>query len=327
VTQRRRTGVCTKDSAHARRWLQAFRRWTWLIGLPALLGACAANGDFGRVKPEFVLDDTHAWLGPEAVSRYGGPFSVFPLTDDERTLRDLAFALIEPAYDRQRWYEIVSEYGVRRFFQRDWLTYVPDAYERQLMGSEFRSANARYAKLNDDIRNDVLRIPPFFVVARRVVDMDDKRAKSLAHVGTVSPRDQRNAIARNAENALVIAWVQCSLSERAGSYRYALEHLVVATPAPNAVDVERSLTLLQNTIVNTHLLDEPNICVAPMAPLSLAPVAPGPVLSGPVLSGPVGPSPAGPSPVAPSPVAVVPEAPPPQAAMPEPPVARVVVSK
>jgi hypothetical protein len=315
VTQRRRTGVCTKDSAHARRWLQAFRRWTWLIGLPALLGACAANGDFGRVKPEFVLDDTHAWLGPEAVSRYGGPFSVFPLTDDERTLRDLAFALIEPAYDRQRWYEIVSEYGVRRFFQRDWLTYVPDAYERQLMGSEFRSANARYAKLNDDIRNDVLRIPPFFAVARRVVDMDDKRAKSLTHVGSVSPRDQRNAIARNAENALVIAWVQCSLSERAGSYRYALEHLVVATPAPTAVEVERSLTLMQNTIVNAHLLDEPSICVAPMAPLSLTPVAPAPVLSGPV------------APVAPGPVAVLPEAPPPQAAMPEPPVARVVVSK
>jgi hypothetical protein len=323
LTQRQRADVRTQASAHPRRRSRAFRRCKWLIvGLPAVLGACAANGDFGRVKPEFVLDDTHAWLGTEAVSRYGGPFSVFPLTDDERTLRDLAFALIEPAYDRQRWYEIVSEYGVRRFFQRNWLTSVPDAYERQLMGSEYRSANARYAKLNDDVRNDALRIPPFFVVARRVVDMDDKRAKSLAQVGSVSPRDQRNAIARNAENALVIAWVQCSLSERAGSYRYALEHLVVATPAPTAVEVERSLTLMQNTIVSTHLLDEPSICAAPMAPLSLAPVAPSPIAPS-----PIAPSPIATSPAVSSPAAALPQSPSPQAAMPEAPVARVVVSK
>lgn len=259
------------------------RGWRWLtILVPAFLGACA-DGDFGRIKPELVLDDTHAWLGTEAVNRNGGPFSVFPLTDEERLLRDLGYPLIEPPYDRQRWYSIVGEYGARRFVQRDWLTFRLEAYERQLMTTAYRSSTARYSKLNEDIRNDITRMDPFFGVARRVLDMDDKRGKSLSYVGGLSPREQNNAIARIAENALIVAWVQCSLGQRAASYRYTLEHLVISTPTPVALDVERSLTLMQTSIANKHLLDEPNVCgeapgavsIAPnpLAPNAIAPMA------------------------------------------------------
>jgi hypothetical protein len=249
--------------------------------VPVLLGACAANGDFDRPKPEFVLDDTHAWLGTEAVYRNGGPFSVFPLTDEERLLRDLAYPLIEPPYDRQRWFSIIDEYGVRRFVQREWLTFSLDAYERQLMATAYRSANARYTKLNEDIRNDVVRMEPFFGVARRVLDMDDKRAKSLPHIGGLNPREQNSAVARNAENALIVAWVQCSLSQRAASYRYTLEHLVISTPTQVAVDVERSITLMLTSIANKHLLDEPNICSEGPGPIALAPAAIGPMAAAP----------------------------------------------
>jgi hypothetical protein len=258
---------------------RSFRaRWRWLaIVVPAFLGACGIEGDFGRIAPERVADDTHGWLGTEAVYRNGGPFSVFPLTDQERLLRDLGYPLIEPPYDRQRWYSIVGEYGLRRFFQREWLTFKLDAYERQLMTTAYRSANARYSKLNEDIRNDVVRMEPFFGVARYVLDMDDKRGKSLSHVGGLSPREQNNAIARIAENALIVAWVQCSLSQRAASYRYTLEHLVISTPTPVALDVERSLTLMQTNIANKHLLDEPNVCSEGPGPVALVPnaLAPG----------------------------------------------------
>jgi hypothetical protein len=266
---------------------RSFRGWRWSVVLvPGLLGACAVDGDFGRIKPELVADDTHAWLGTEAVYRYGGPFSVFPLTDEERLLRDLGYPLIEAPYDRQRWYSIVNEYGVRRFFQREWLTFTLDAYERQLMATAYRSANARYSKLNEDIRNDVVRMGPFFGVARHVLDMDDKRGKSLSHIGGLPPREQNNAIARIAENALIIAWVQCSLGQRAASYRYTLEHLVISTPTPVAVDVERSLTLMQTNIANKHLLDEPNICGEGVGPISLAPLAVGPGSVAPLAAAP-----------------------------------------
>jgi len=241
-----------------------------IIAMPTLLGACA-NGDFDRIKPQYVLDDMHAWLGTEAAYRHDGAFSVFPLTDEERSLRDLAFPLIEPPYDRQRWYSIVNEYGATRFVKRDWLTFVSDAYERHLMTTAYRSSNARYAKLNEDIRNDIDRIEPFFVVARHVLDMDARRQKSLSYVGGLTPREHNNAIARNYENALIISWVQCSLSQRAESYRYALEHLLVSTPTPVAVDVDRSLTLMQASIRNRHLLDEPNVCGAAPAGVAQAP--------------------------------------------------------
>ena len=46
----------------------------------------------------------------------------------------------------------------------------------------------------------------------------------------------------------IIEWVCLSLKERAASYRYALERLVIRTPSSNAVEVERSLTLLQTRI-------------------------------------------------------------------------------
>jgi len=241
--------------------------------MPTLLGACA-NGDFDRIKPQYVLDDMHAWLGTEAAYRHDGAFSVFPLTDEERSLRDLAFPLIEPPYDRQRWYNIVNEYGATRFVKRDWLTFVSDAYERHLMTTAYRSSNARYAKLNEDIRNDIDRVEPFFVVARHVLDMDARRQKSLTYVGGLTPREHNNAIARNYENALIISWVQCSLSQRAESYRYALEHLLVSTPTPVAVDVDRSLTQMQAAIRNRHLLDEPNVCGPPPAGVAQSQVQP-----------------------------------------------------
>jgi hypothetical protein len=247
----------------------------WLFALLPLFLVTCAEGDFDRIKPELVADDTHAWLGPAADYRYGGQFSTFELTDDERTLRDLAYPLIEPPFDRHRWYSIVGEYGVRRFVQPDWLNFVLERYQQELMITPYRSANARYNKLNEDVRNDVIRLGPFFQVARRVLDMDDKRAKSLAYVGGLKPREYNNAMSRNSENALVIAWVQCSLSQRAAAYQYALEHLVVSTPSAVSVDVQRSVALLQTSIAENHVINEPNICAGvPVASAQLGGSAP-----------------------------------------------------
>src|SRR5450631_1421672 len=78
----------------------------WLVATLAgatLLGGCALNGDFGRLRSDLVTDDMHAWVGRDAVASIGGKPSDFLLTDNERRLRDLAYALIQPAYDRNRW--------------------------------------------------------------------------------------------------------------------------------------------------------------------------------------------------------------------------------
>ena len=78
----------------------------------ALLTGCGTNGDFGRVRPTLVNDDIHAWMGPAAAR---GPATNLPwrhqLTDEERMLRDLAYPLIEPPYDRNKWYSVIGEIG------------------------------------------------------------------------------------------------------------------------------------------------------------------------------------------------------------------------
>jgi hypothetical protein len=169
-----------------------------------MVDARAAEGDFGRIRRSLVFDDIHAWLGGAAANAAGEPASAFPLTDDERLLRDLAYPLIEPPYDRNRWYSILNEYGLTGAFGRGWFSFDVAAYYGQLLWWSHRSANARHAALNDDIRNDIVRIAPFFLLAQQVLDIDAKREKSLAYVSTLTNFEVVNARARNAENALIV---------------------------------------------------------------------------------------------------------------------------
>ncbi len=221
-----------------------------LVGCP--------NGDFGRVRPGLVTDEIHAWVGRDAARAVGAPISLYPLTDDELLLRDYAYQLIEPAYDRQRWYSVIGEWGLTGYFRPEWWRCDPTAYAAWLMNTYFRSEIALYARLNDDIRNDVLRIEQLVPVARRVLDMDRKREQSLAYVAVLSGPEIANARARIGENILVVGWVQQSLAERIASYRFALERLIVATPSPAAVEAERSLTFLQARMAESVLVAPPN---------------------------------------------------------------------
>ena len=246
-----------------------------LLGL-AVLPGCTSVADFGRLRDSLVTDDIHAWVGRDAARSAGAPISQYHLTDDERTLRDLAFPLIEPPYNRERWDAVVYEYGVNRYFRRDLWVFDATAYYRNLQGTFHRSTAARYNQLIDDIRNDIVRIEPFFEVARRVVDLDQRRDKSMQYVSSLTPPERLNAVARIGENTLTVAWVHHSLTERCASYRFALDHLVVAEPEAIAAEAEQALTQLQQQIGSNQIVPAPRFAAA--APVHLAahaaPVAP-----------------------------------------------------
>jgi hypothetical protein len=259
---------CNDDSSEHEVTLGGVMRIVVLIGMQALVAGCALNGDFDRVRPELVTDNMHAWVGSAARKPYGVPPSAYPLTDEERQLRDFAYQLIEPPYERNRWYSVLNEYGLNRKFQPDWYAFDVSAYSRQLMTKPYRSSTARYVTLDDDIRNDVTRLEPFFLLARRIVETDRRREASRAMIAL--PEDAPGSSqARVAENTLIIAWVQQALADRIISYRYALERLVVATPTPMATEVERSLVLLaqrtaDNQVVPIAMLQLPVRRVAPV---------------------------------------------------------------
>ena len=150
----------------------AWRRHVLVFASLGLLSACA-NSDFGEVNPVLVTDGIHDWIGRDR-SANPVPPSKFEYTDDERALRDNAYPLIEPPFDRQQWYSVAGEYGLIRFNIADYRKY----YDR-LVSDWHRSPSSRYAKLIDDIRNDTTRLSQFFETAGRVMDIDQKRQKSL----------------------------------------------------------------------------------------------------------------------------------------------------
>jgi hypothetical protein len=208
------------------------------------------NGDFGRLRPELVTDDTHSWIGRDAVASIGAPMSQYPLTDDERRLRDLAYPLIAPPYGRQRLDNAFREYGLRPWAKRA-VPFDRTAYWRKLAEFSRRSEASAYAQLATDARNDVDMIEPFFEVAGRVLDMDRRRTISLSHVSHLNEAEYGNAISRNNENAAVVGWVCRTIGEREAAYRYALERLVIAAPSPAAADADRTLNLL-NLRISQH---------------------------------------------------------------------------
>jgi len=221
------------------------RRSVLIIAALSLLGGCGtSNGDFGEVQSYLVNDGVHDWVGPYAGAERKG--SGFELTDDERQLRDLAYPLIEAPYDRQQWYSVAGEYGLFRpprgpAFDRT-------AYAKRLLSANDRSPSARYARLSDDINNDIARMPQFFETAGRVLEMDQKRRKSLSFVSALSPAERNNAELRMRENASIVALAREKLTKRAASYHYALERLVITTPSPQAAEVDRAIGRMQAEI-------------------------------------------------------------------------------
>lgn len=226
----------------------------------------AADGDFGRSRSIPLFADVHRWLGVEehrwvgreAVQSMGEQPSGYLLTEDERLLRDLAYPFIEPPGRRPLWVHVFGEYVPFPAPWRQEPRFDRSAYGRMLLAESRAAFNSRYMQLNLDIRNDVTRIDPFATVAARVIDMDGKRRASMAYVSDLSEQERQDAHARMRENVLIVQWVQQCLQRRISSYRWALEHLVIAGPDPMAVDVERSLMLL------SAQAGDPRLNVAPI---------------------------------------------------------------
>jgi len=224
-----------------------------------LVSGCGLYGDFDRVRPSLATDEAHARIARDAITRSGGKPSDFPLTDDERQLRDLGRAIIPPPNDRNRWGTVFRDYvlddiGLDFALERspkgkpEPVKFDRAAYWKDLHEDERRSEASAYAKLIADAREDVIRIEPFFAIAARVADMDRKREAFLTQASSSNAAERSNARSRNQENIAIVIRVCRALGERMLTYNYALERMVIRAPSPLAADSERSLALLHARI-------------------------------------------------------------------------------
>lgn len=225
------------------------------LAMALLAGGCGLYGDFDRVRPSLATDEVHDRIARDAIVRSGGKPSDFPLSDEERQMRDLGRAIIPPPNDSYRWETVfrdyvLDEYGLDRSSKDRPAPVKFDraAYWTYLHENERRSETSAYATLMADARNDVVRIEPFFAIASRVADMDRKRDAFLAQASSSSAAERANARRRNNENVAIVIRVCRALGERMTAYSYALERLVIRAPSPMAVDGERALALLHARI-------------------------------------------------------------------------------
>jgi hypothetical protein len=211
--------------------------------LAAGLAACVETGDFGRPKKS-VWNDAIATAGSISAAQRGEPVSSYGLTDDEEEMRNRAWRFLEPAHERAWFERAVAEIVASRIAPASAFVADYTAYHRALLSADPRSPASSYRRLSEDAMADARLIEPFTRVAARVLAADAVRLRSLAYVHELSAPEAINAEARVAENRCLIAWVSHGLGLRQRAYRFAIEHLVIETPQPDAVPAERGLAVL-----------------------------------------------------------------------------------
>jgi hypothetical protein len=203
---------------------------TPLFVLPLVFGLGCVGDDFGRTRQAFYHQDMHQWVGAEATVALGGYPSNFPLTDDERALRDMAYYFIEPPHSRPAWKGVFGDYDRIHAPWSHKVVFDRTSYGRKMIDEPHRSQASSYQGLMEDVRNDLTMLDQFIPLAVKLNDLDIKRNKALGYIGDLSPREYADAQARMRENVLVVQWAQQCVEQRVSSYRWALERLVIMAP-------------------------------------------------------------------------------------------------
>ena len=217
------------------------------LALALPLAACVEQGDFGRPRPSVWNQTIYPLVGGYTASARGEPASGFAFTDEERELRDRAFRFIMPAHERAFFERQLAELARTRVVPRSWMIEDDAVYRRALRSDDMASPAHRYRRLSEDISADRTLLAAITVTAKRVLAGDQVRDKTMRLVPDLAPADRADAMARMAENCLLIRWIGESVDIRRVQYRHALERLVIETPQGQAIEAERALVAFERT--------------------------------------------------------------------------------
>ncbi len=202
-------------------------------------------GDFGRRPDNLVTGTILPSAGLVSAWWRGDPASLYPFTDDEIELRDRAWRFLMPSHDKANLQQTLAELAYTRV-----LPPMPHSgrnhYHLLLMAEDYRSVASRYAKIGQDVEADRLLMVPFSQAAAKVCAADRVRALALNDVREISHIQREQAVARIAENRMLIDWVRRDMRDKAAAYRYALEHVTIEAPMREAIRAEQALVALES---------------------------------------------------------------------------------
>ena len=232
-----------------------------------LTGCYSTTGDFGRPQQGFTQDVLLPFTGAVSAKLRDEPSSLYAFTEDETELRNRAwnFLNVEENAPRMSWWEHHGAFhrilppraqDITLFHRTHmggpelggWVGDSPIARRIINPGHAFRSLTSRYNFVRDRIAQDHALVPHFKLIAAQVAQADHVRLKALGHIGNLTAEQASEARARVCENALIIARVNWAFFDRAGQYRYSLEHLLIEGPERESIPAERTLMAFEQDI-------------------------------------------------------------------------------
>ncbi|MDR3494904.1 MAG: hypothetical protein P4L82_09890 [Ancalomicrobiaceae bacterium] len=242
------------------------------------------TGDFGRAEPSLLHDSWLPFVGDQFAGARGELVSDFNRTDNEQTLRDRAWALVEPPHLHDWFGEMLVEGQRTRVLPEIDQKFNIKAYYELLRRDPFKSSETRWQRLLFDMRTDAQLIGPFWREVRRVKADDAARLHSVDGRKDLTPAELYNATARIEENARLVDWVWRAMRFRLKSYRLCIDRMLIETPTERTMEINVAWDSLQSTIAmaeqDTHDLRFPASAAASPRPSRFAaqPTANEPVL-------------------------------------------------
>ncbi len=214
------------------------------------LAACSARGDLGRAKTGYIAQNVVDPIDRAAIYGNLTQKSKLPQTDEERRLSDQLWhffaaptidsgPLLGPSKVR------ISELKSGKAFEKT------DRYYHYLISAKFSSANTRYAKISNDISDDLAMIDKIFPTVCAVRILDDRRRTAADSFSDLGADERQQLDLRLKENQNAVTVFELALAYRYQSYTYTLERLLIQTPNEAARDVDAKLSALAEKLEMT----------------------------------------------------------------------------
>lgn len=203
-----------------------------------LLTGCSNKGDFGRTEPSFfedkILPVTRTFVGMVR----GVATSDYPLTQDEKALRDLSRDLANPNKRASAEKTLMRQAQAAGIAKNKYEKKRRLRHDVGLEAARYRSPYRQHYALLYAVKDDVRLTERFTDSSRRVYKTDSIRYRRLVSSSDLSGDQIRNVTARLKDNREIVNATLLVLENRISDYRLDLKQLKLRAPG----SLEREIT-------------------------------------------------------------------------------------
>jgi len=226
--------VRPRASVVAASWLTA----AIVAFLPAGPLSAQQLGDFGRLEPGVVNDELLPLIDPNRKGTNGRQLGGMNVTDEEIEMRDRIWRFLAAPYVKDWAWAYTAEI---RPAEAGGSNQHLGKYYRWLSEQRYASSHIRYNTISQHVQQDIGTLPATFEAICTVMEIDRQRGVAVAEIDGRDLKLRAKVDQRDRDNGAFIGRFVLALNFRHNSYGYALDQLLVETPASEAVEVDAVL--------------------------------------------------------------------------------------